>query len=284
MNNIKEEMKGTFLTISEMAQIHGISRQTLIYYDRIGLFCPEFVDDNGYRYYNSLQIPLLKEICFLKSIGIALEDIKLNNKNGSSDNTIDLLGRQESKLDEQLKILAERKKQIKQRVNIYKSASEHTGEGCKPTIEYFPKRKAVWLPWQEGNINRYGLHETLLKIWDIMSGHGYLPNRKWGAVLFTDYLNTSNPLFMAGGCTFVPIDAEVEPSIEFPAGCYVCMGKYGMPYETQYVYKLIDWIHENNYKIVGNIYDECIMDSIFYGKENEVDFCQLQIPIAPLEE
>ena len=58
------------LTISEMAYIHGITRTTLIYYDKIGLFQPETVDENGYRYYSPTQIPMLREICFLRSIGI----------------------------------------------------------------------------------------------------------------------------------------------------------------------------------------------------------------------
>lgn len=35
------------ITISEMAKLHGISRQTLIYYDKIGLFKPESVDSNN---------------------------------------------------------------------------------------------------------------------------------------------------------------------------------------------------------------------------------------------
>jgi DNA-binding transcriptional MerR regulator len=276
------DIEGTFLTISEMAQIQGISRQTLIYYDRIGLFCPDFVDENGYRYYNSLQIPFLKEICFLKSIGIALEDIKLNNKKSSSDNTIYLLERQEDKLNEQLNILKEQKKQIKQRVEIYKAANEYSNDVYRPTIEYFPERKAVWVPWNPDNINRKGIHETLLQIWNITAEHGYLPSKRWGAALFKEYLDTDNILQMAGGCTFVPKDANIESAIIFPAGYYVCMDKYGMPYETEHVYKLLRWIKENNYRITGDIYDECIMDSIFYGKEHELDFCQLQIPIEPI--
>ena len=60
------EGKVRYLTISEMSEIHNTTRQTLIYYDRIGLFKPIKVDENGYRYYSSNQIPFLREICFLK--------------------------------------------------------------------------------------------------------------------------------------------------------------------------------------------------------------------------
>lgn len=69
----------TYISISEMAKLHGITRQTLIHYDNIDLFKPAKVDTNGYRYYCKHQIPYLREICFLKSLGISLKDIISNS-------------------------------------------------------------------------------------------------------------------------------------------------------------------------------------------------------------
>lgn len=59
----------TYISISEMAKLHGITKQTLIHYDNIDLFKPAKVDTNGYRYYCKHQIPYLREICFLKFVG-----------------------------------------------------------------------------------------------------------------------------------------------------------------------------------------------------------------------
>ena len=51
------------LTVGEMAKLVGISRQTLIYYDREGVFRPSQVDpDNGYRYYTADQLEALDTI------------------------------------------------------------------------------------------------------------------------------------------------------------------------------------------------------------------------------
>lgn len=50
----------TYISISEMAKLHGITRQTLIHYDSIDLFKPAKVDTNGYRYYCKHQIPYLQ--------------------------------------------------------------------------------------------------------------------------------------------------------------------------------------------------------------------------------
>ena len=86
------------LSISEMAQIHNITRQTLIYYDKIGLFKPDIIESNGYRYYSTTQIPLLREICFLRSIGMSMDDIRKNNTSGNSTTTIPRLESKNDKL------------------------------------------------------------------------------------------------------------------------------------------------------------------------------------------
>ncbi len=62
------------ISISQMAKIHNISRQTLIYYDQMGIFKPAYIDEKGYRFYSEIQIPFLREICFLKSIGVKLKE------------------------------------------------------------------------------------------------------------------------------------------------------------------------------------------------------------------
>ena len=71
------ENKG-MLTISEFGKLAGVSRKTLIYYDKIGLFCPEAVDtESGYRYYSYPQLDVISAIYALKEIGTPLKAIKI---------------------------------------------------------------------------------------------------------------------------------------------------------------------------------------------------------------
>ena len=50
-------------SIGELSKYQNISKQTLIFYDKIGLFKPAYVDpNNGYRYYSSQQIDYLDTI------------------------------------------------------------------------------------------------------------------------------------------------------------------------------------------------------------------------------
>ena len=55
-------MKDMF-SIGELAGYQNISKQTLIFYDKIGLFQPAYVDPNNkYRYYTAQQIDYLDTI------------------------------------------------------------------------------------------------------------------------------------------------------------------------------------------------------------------------------
>ena len=57
-------------SIGELSKYQKISKQTLIFYDKIGLFRPAYVDpNNGYRYYSASQIDYLDTILLMKKIG-----------------------------------------------------------------------------------------------------------------------------------------------------------------------------------------------------------------------
>jgi DNA-binding transcriptional MerR regulator len=40
------------LTVKQVSKLAHITTRTLHYYDQIGLFKPDFIGDNGYRYYS----------------------------------------------------------------------------------------------------------------------------------------------------------------------------------------------------------------------------------------
>ena len=73
MNKISTE---NFFTAGELASLFGISKQTLLYYDRIKLLCPAFISDNGYRHYSINQYLDLDIIVNLRSLNIPISDIK----------------------------------------------------------------------------------------------------------------------------------------------------------------------------------------------------------------
>lgn len=63
------------LTISKLAQQFGISRTTLLYYEREGLLSPSTRSANGYRWYGEQEVRRLKLILAYRSFGLSVEKI-----------------------------------------------------------------------------------------------------------------------------------------------------------------------------------------------------------------
>lgn len=268
-----------YLSISQMAELHNISRQTLIYYDKIELFKPTHIDDNGYRLYSAYQIPILREICFLKSIGIKLERIKEHIENRDITTAMSLLKSHEELIEEEICRLQRTRNFIKQRLDVYTNAHQFKDELCKPTIEILPERKVVFIPF-ENKISREELHFTQMKIRNIFNKYGLLPAKGFGAIIKKEQLDKEDLFIGAGGyVNLSETEQEIENTITIPSGKYVCMYKYGMPYDVEFLFTLKKWINDNNYKIIGDVVDVCLLDTTFYDGSNKVDFCQLQIPI-----
>lgn len=269
------------LSVSEMAEIHNISRQTLIYYDKIGLFKPEKVDENGYRYYSPFQIPFLREICFLKSVGIKLEDIKKHIENRNLTTAISLLDYHQNFINKEIEKLLSIQASIQNRLTTYSSVNHYKEELYRPVIEEFPERKAAFFPIKN-KITRQELHLALMRGWNILMKQGMIPSAGFGTIIMTDRLEQKDIFDGAGAGIFISLsasDTDIEHVITLPAGKYACMYKYGMPYNTKFLYRLLEWISEHRYKITGNIADICILDNTFYDQDNYMELCQLQIPV-----
>jgi DNA-binding transcriptional MerR regulator len=63
-------------TISALARMVGLSRTTLLYYDRIGLLRPSGRTRAGYRLYTQTDRRRLERICGFREAGLALQDIR----------------------------------------------------------------------------------------------------------------------------------------------------------------------------------------------------------------
>ena len=63
-------------SISELAGAFGLSRSTLLYYDRIGLLPPSGRRASGYRYYTARDCRRLERIGHFRKAGLALKEIR----------------------------------------------------------------------------------------------------------------------------------------------------------------------------------------------------------------
>ena len=85
MNNISKNQYDNCFTAGELASMFGISKQSLLYYDKIHLLSPDFISENGYRHYSITQFLDLEIIVNLRSLDIPINDIQDYLKNRSRE-------------------------------------------------------------------------------------------------------------------------------------------------------------------------------------------------------
>jgi len=63
-------------SISKLARAFGLSRSTLLYYDRLGLLPPSGRTGSGYRCYTDKDHRRLERICHFREAGLTLKEIR----------------------------------------------------------------------------------------------------------------------------------------------------------------------------------------------------------------
>ncbi|MBM3122022.1 MAG: MerR family transcriptional regulator [Chloroflexi bacterium] len=63
-------------SVKQLADLAGVSRRTLHYYDQIGLLRPTSVGKNGYRSYGQEALLRLQQVLFYRELGLELDSIR----------------------------------------------------------------------------------------------------------------------------------------------------------------------------------------------------------------
>lgn len=104
-----------YFTTGEFAKLCGVTKHTLFHYDQIGIFSPEIVTENGYRYYSPMQVNVFDVICILKDLGMPLREIKDYLDRRSPQELTRLLERQEQLIDDKIRHLQRMKQLVRQK-------------------------------------------------------------------------------------------------------------------------------------------------------------------------
>lgn len=65
-----------YYTAGELADLFELPKQTLLYYDKMGVLSPEFISENNYRHYSLKQYLILEIILNMRKLGIPISKIK----------------------------------------------------------------------------------------------------------------------------------------------------------------------------------------------------------------
>ena len=270
--------------ISEMAGMFGVTRQTLIYYDKIGLFKPARVNDEGYRFYAPTQIPKLRLICLLRYMDLDIKEIKRVLASPDPAPIVECLAQRSEELERQITSLRAQRTAIEERVEFYRDALLWKERLGRPMLKYFPERYVMFEPFPADKpIERSVLHPTLMKaLARLKAEAGVGPVRGWGTMLQREAIETDDPL--AGSGPFATVPEGVDPAKltgvqMLPEGIYLCMSRWGMPYDTAGIERLTDEMRTRGLRATGNAFDFCLLDTTSYDELHQEDFCCLQIPV-----
>jgi DNA-binding transcriptional MerR regulator len=100
------------LTISALARASGLSRSTLLYYDRLGLLRPHHRSAANYRMYGTQDVQRLEQICLYRQMGIRLEEIRRLLDNPAGNAAAAILQRRLRVLSEEIDGLRRQQRQI----------------------------------------------------------------------------------------------------------------------------------------------------------------------------
>ncbi len=114
--------KSQYLTTGELAKLMHVTKNTLFHYDKIGLFSPEIVLDNEYRYYSIHQIEVLEAIIMLKELGMSLKEIQTFLNDRTPEKLLELFEKEEQILAEKIRLLKDRRQWMEEKsekVRVY---------------------------------------------------------------------------------------------------------------------------------------------------------------------
>jgi len=126
-----------YFTTGEFAKICKVNKQTLIYYDQIGLLSPIMKDNKDYRYYSVAQYEFFSVIELLKAVGMSLKDIQKYMAEKSPENFLDLMYQQKE-------IVAKKRRELEMIESIIDVKIDLTKEALhldfdSITIEHLPE-------------------------------------------------------------------------------------------------------------------------------------------------
>lgn len=117
----KKNMK--YLTTGEFAKLCKVNKQTLFYYDQIGLLSPVFKNEKGYRFYSINQIELFFVIDLLKDLGMSLNDIQQYTQNKSPESFLTLMYQKKEEIMKKRQEIQMKEKLIETKITLMEEAS-----------------------------------------------------------------------------------------------------------------------------------------------------------------
>jgi DNA-binding transcriptional MerR regulator len=261
-------LKDNYFSTGEFAKLCNVNKKTLFYYDEIGLFKPEIVKENGYRYYSVYQLEVFDIIHTLRDLGVPLKQIKsfidernpksvvkfFEYKTGEIENEIKQLRRKQEIMSNKIKIIKEAEKI---RDNIDNLSIEEQDEEYLVLSKNIDKSK---FPYDS---EVYANHLNYCYNQDLYIGYPL------GFIKTIDDLYSENDYAYTYYYTKVNKN-DGENIIKKPKGRYLVGYLNGSYIDIPGLYKkMLDYVKTHNLELIGHSYEEELINLIAVKDMND---------------
>ena len=264
-----------YYKIGEISKIYGIGRDSLMYYEEIGILKP-FRDKNGYRMYKLSDIWRLNLIKELRSLNFPMKKIKEYLDDRNIESTKKILNKEISLIDEKIEELLSYKQNIMKRLDTINDELRNL-KLYEIDLVYINKRKALEL---NANITKDEEFDFLIQKLqkDYENRFTILGNNNIGSSFCLDKIKQGIYNEFKSVFCFLENEEEIY-NIIFNEGYYLTL-TYKGEYKNNkhYINKMFKYIEERGYKIISDPIEIYKID--IHETEDINEFVtEIQIPV-----
>lgn len=176
-------------TTGQFAKLCGTNKRTLIFYDEIGLFRPEKIDEQGYRYYSEQQCDIFSVITALKELGMPLKSIKQFLDTRDSNQLLQLLEKKQLEVEKEMNRLKRIQQLIQTRIGLLHEAKKVHFD--RLTVETMPEEYMILSAPIHSNDHEKIIHTIYHHLSNCIQ-HGWNEGYPYGAMLDTALVLNGN--------------------------------------------------------------------------------------------
>ena len=238
-----------YYKIGEISKIYGIGRDSLMYYEDIGILKP-FRDKNGYRMYKLSDIWRLNLIKELRSLNFPMKKIKEYLDDRNIESTKEILNKEIILIDEKIEELLSYKQNIMKRLDTINDELRNL-KLYEIDLVYINKRKALEL---NANITKDEEFDFLIQKLqkDYENRFTILGNNNIGSSFCLDKIKQGIYNEFKSVFCFLEDEEEIY-NIIFNEGYYLTL-TYKGEYKNNkhHINKMFKYIEEKGYKIISD--------------------------------
>ena len=249
--------KKEILKIGDFAKFSRTTRDTLLYYDKIGLLSPVLRGDNNYRYYSTRQLSVVNLIRTYQTLGIPLTEIKRLRDNRTPDFVDMLLDNHIERLDEEIAAWVRARKLLHLLKTVIHSQLDVDETEIK--VQYCPA-EAIMLGEQNDYSRGKNDYDALVSFYHAMQKKypGLDLNYPVWALFSEERIKKRDWSWPDRYYFYNPEGCDEKPASLYATG--YARGGYGQTHDL-YV-QMLDYIDSNGFEICGPAYEEYPLNEI----------------------